>query len=1166
MPRERQPSIRRAAGRVRRLRRATIDRISVDQKARETRTLLGNGLFLPWYYCAQAGTNLSREEATSHYLEHGWREGLLPNPLTDFAATGLSPEEIRSSLLDGSAARFPVRSFLDDLALVRQAPGAAEHPGGPVGFFLELAGRGCAPAMVRGKPWADLEEQRRRQGRVLRLIEASGLFDRTHYERQTGSTFASERAALWHFLESGESAGLTPHPLFESAWYRRTTGVRNAGAFAHFLRMQQVAGPAGPHFDGTRYLADHPESADHPGGPLGHFCSHATTDDLTPADPQVAPAPLGQVLATVTRAATAYGEQRALVREPDRHWARWYVDRGFLPTAEDGTDEPVCIVSDARAWHDSDPSALTGLIAQTHRAWQLRVAVDEGSAPPPALAKAVADEPRITLVPTSAETPADRANAVLGASSESWYAFWTPLQSWSPRVLATLLAAATRHQAVMGEVVVAGEDKDEWLGPIAADPGALWRRPRTLAGVLLSRTLLSGSPFRAEAGEIYQWDFQLRTGVEPSYVPIIASRFKAEEIQPAGLGQRNNDEQVLRAATLLDWTALVDSVGSRTAGLTSLLIPAFRDWRYTWLAIETALASSRSDVEVVVVDNGSRREVTSILSAVFATDSRVQVHRLPANTNFATGSNVAFARSSGDKVVFLNNDTEARQGWLEPLLGALEEPGVLGAQPLLLYPDDSIQTAGTVFFGRGSIPGHLLASFPQEDLRPEVKLRFQAVTAACMAMRADVVADARGFDPHYANGMEDVDLCLRLGQAPGGHFVTVRDSVVVHHESKSPGRFARSESNRLRFLDTWGNRLPAPDSARWEEAGFEVTGHRATKGLALSGRRTALEPLLRRPPRTVAEGAGTGLPSLRWAIKISAHAGPRGDGWGDVAFARDLADALRRYGQEVVVDRRGAHERPMSDYLDDVRLSLRGLDPAVVQPGATNVLWVISHPDDVTDTELTGFDLVYAAGAPWAQEVACRTGREVRVLMQATNAERFTPAGPVPTGLGTVFVGSTRKVFRPVVRDAVEVGADLTVFGDGWEEYIDPAYVRAEHLPNEDLPAVYRGARIVLNDHWADMAQLGFLSNRLFDAAAAGARVVSDPVPGLEDVFGPSVQIYRSQAELTDLLRLDSKAWADDDTIAENATRIRAAHSFTQRARSILADVLDARDVPHGLR
>ena len=360
--------------------------------------------------------------------------------------------------------------------------------------------------------------------------------------------------------------------------------------------------------------------------------------------------------------------------------------------------------------------------------------------------------------------------------------------------------------------------------------------------------------------------------------------------------------------------------------------------------------------------------------------------------------------------------------------------------------------------------------------------------------------------------------------------------------------------------------MPAVRAAHWQQAGLDLAGWLPGPGLPDSRRRTTATPVLARPTSVVADGPAAGLPRLRWAIKIAAKGGPLGDTWGDTYFAADLVGGLRSLGQEAFVDRRGAHERPGVDHLDDVTLTLRGRWPAVRQPGATNVLWVISHPDEVPDDELVqGFDLIYSAGRTWADETTTRTGLEVRTLLQATDTSRFTPDGEPMAGLGTLFVGRTRKVLRPIVRDAVEAGADLTIFGDGWDEFVDSALVRADHLDNTDVPAAYRGARIVLNDHWADMARLGFYSNRLFDAAASGARVVSDPVDGLEDVFGPSVRTYRSVEELRALLDPQAAGWADDATVAANAARIAAEHSFAARAKVLLSDVLDARGVAHDL-
>ena len=149
-----------------------------------------------------------------------------------------------------------------------------------------------------------------------------------------------------------------------------------------------------------------------------------------------------------------------------------------------------------------------------------------------------------------------------------------------------------------------------------------------------------------------------------------------------------------------------------------------------------------------------------------------------------------------------------------------------------------------------------------------------------------------------------------------------------------------------------------------------------------------------------------------------------------------------------------------------------------------------------------------------------------------------------------LFVGSSRGVLRPVVGDAVAAGLPLRVYGSGWEGHVDPSYVAASYVRQQDLGALYRSAGVVLADHWDDMAARGFVSNRLFDAVAAGARVVSDHVDGLADLFGGAVQTYDSLDGLAALASPDgrAKAFPDDAERVALAERVRAEHSFDARA------------------
>ncbi|SDQ73301.1 Glycosyl transferases group 1 [Curtobacterium sp. UNCCL20] len=307
--------------------------------------------------------------------------------------------------------------------------------------------------------------------------------------------------------------------------------------------------------------------------------------------------------------------------------------------------------------------------------------------------------------------------------------------------------------------------------------------------------------------------------------------------------------------------------------------------------------------------------------------------------------------------------------------------------------------------------------------------------------------------------------------------------------------------------------------------------------------------------------ASPGVPAaehLAWSIKIAAPAGPEGDGWGDVHFAAELAGALERLGQRVRIDRRDAHVRDDDD-ADDVTLVIRGLDRVPPNPASVNLLWVISHPDDVTDTELRTFDRAFAAGPVWAAAATERSGVPVTTLLQATDPAVFRPSAAATSAAAAtedagrvVFVGSTRGTSRPVVTDAVAVGADLRVHGPGWSGLVPAGALGESSLPRAEVARAYAAARVVLNDHWPDMAAGGFVSNRVFDVLASGGVVVTDPVAGLSGVLDlPTVAVARSREELAELLD-PAHPWPSPGDRAAIAARIAAEHSFDARARVLL--------------
>lgn len=425
--------------------------------------------------------------------------------------------------------------------------------------------------------------------------------------------------------------------------------------------------------------------------------------------------------------------------------------------------------------------------------------------------------------------------------------------------------------------------------------------------------------------------------------------------------------------------------------------------------------------------------------------------------------------------------------------------------PLWLGWDGAIASAGLIVHDRRWF--HLLEGHPREDAHAlGGRVAVPAVAGGTFArpLGADAPATARTL----------LDLVVRAPATPPPRTTTERP-------------------------DTDLGALLAP--TRFEPADWNLAG-----------------PILARRPDEVTLADGTVVPALRWAVKIAAPPGPPGEAWGDTHFARGLADALRRLGQEVVIDAYAARDR-FSAYLDDVVLALRGPEPLHAHRDSTSILWIISHPDEIDATDVNGFDAVFAASASWARRASVRLERPVRPLLQCTDTRRFRPGGR-PRSERYVFVGTARGIARPSVVQPVRAGLPVDVYGPDWRGYIPASAIVADGIANEELPGLYESARAVLNDHWPAMQREGFISNRLFDVVAAGGRAVSDDVDGIAELFGGAVVTYRSVPELLELLSGDiDRVFPPEEHLAAVSERVRREHSFDARARELLETALRAR-------
>lgn len=224
-------------------------------------------------------------------------------------------------------------------------------------------------------------------------------------------------------------------------------------------------------------------------------------------------------------------------------------------------------------------------------------------------------------------------------------------------------------------------------------------------------------------------------------------------------------------------------------------------------------------------------------------------------------------------------------------------------------------------------------------------------------------------------------------------------------------------------------------------------------------------------------------------------------------------------------------------------------------PESLNLLWIISHPEAVDVEECERYDAVLCASQEHAATLAQRVSVPVETMHQAADPSvfRFTRREPALRS-DLLFVGNARRPIRPVPRWLTEMDDPLTIYGARWAELAERHLVKGTLVPNDELHRLYRSADIVVNDHWADMRSRGFISNRLFDALACGAFIISDHLDAIPSLFGDAVPTFSSKDELRDVVdRFRDDPAARDELALEGRRLVLEHHTFDVRAAQIAA-------------
>ena len=351
-------------------------------------------------------------------------------------------------------------------------------------------------------------------------------------------------------------------------------------------------------------------------------------------------------------------------------------------------------------------------------------------------------------------------------------------------------------------------------------------------------------------------------------------------------------------------------------------------WDWTQRAL-AALHRHTPEVEVVIVDNASSDGTPERLGREV---EGVRLVANPENVGFARAANQGAELAGGELVAFLNNDALVHDGWLAPLVEAVDRDArVAAAGPRLLNLDGSLQEAGALVARDGSTWSY---GFGDDPDRPEYRFPrlVDYAAGACLLVRRAALLDCGGFADAYSPAYyEDVDLCFALA-ARGRRTVYEPRSVVTHarHGSGDAAQaHALSRRNRVTFLERWGDALEARPATLDPPRPRAILGARDALSLdrilfAGAGPRT--DPLLRAFAGLWPDARITALledadPAAARVDALLAHGVEAVAGLDDPSAW--LAD--RRFHYDVVVAADGAPDTPAATQPQALQLSLDDL-------------------------------------------------------------------------------------------------------------------------------------------------------------------------------------------------------------------------------------------------
>jgi len=149
-----------------------------------------------------------------------------------------------------------------------------------------------------------------------------------------------------------------------------------------------------------------------------------------------------------------------------------------------------------------------------------------------------------------------------------------------------------------------------------------------------------------------------------------------------------------------------------SAPLVSIVLPAYNGARFLAGAVESCLAQTHGDLELIVVDDGSTDETPALIASFTRADARVRSLRIATNRHLPGALNAGFALARGSLLTWTSDDNRFRSHALATLVEALRadpETGVVYADYTRIdeegRPTDRVVVPGPEMLAEGNCVG-----------------------------------------------------------------------------------------------------------------------------------------------------------------------------------------------------------------------------------------------------------------------------------------------------------------------------------------------------------------------------------------------------------------------------------------------------------------------------